>query len=135
MKALVVGATGKCANHVVSELKQRGTTIRALVRDKDKIDAARQQGADEAALGDLHDPDSLRAAASGMDGGFHINPAFAPDEAELGVAMVEAAKAAGVRKFVFSSVIHPSLAKLSNHMAKQPVEEALYETGMEFTVL
>jgi uncharacterized protein YbjT (DUF2867 family) len=70
-----------------------------------------------------------------MDGVFHLNPAFAPNEAELGVAMVEAATAAGVRKFVFSSVIHPSISALSNHAAKRPVEEALYESGMNFTVL
>lgn len=135
MKALVVGATGKYAHFVVPELKQRGALVRALVRDKSKIDAARQQGADETAIGDLNDPESLRAAASGVDGVFHINPIFAPNEAELGVAMVEAAKGAGVRKFVFSSVIHPSISKLSNHAAKRPVEEALYESGMEFTVL
>lgn len=63
MKALVVGATGKYASLVVPELKQRGATVRALVRDESKIEAARQQGADETAIGDLHDPDSLRAAA------------------------------------------------------------------------
>jgi uncharacterized protein YbjT (DUF2867 family) len=135
MKVLMVGATGKYASHVVPELKQRGVTIRALVRDKDKLDAAKQQGADEAVVGDLNDADSLRAAASEMDGVFHLNPAFAPNEAELGVAMVEAATAAGVRKFVFSSVIHPSISALSNHAAKRPVEEALYESGMNFTVL
>jgi len=33
MKALVVGATGKHANLVVPELKQRGATICALVWD------------------------------------------------------------------------------------------------------
>ena len=49
--------------------------------------------------------------------------------------MVKAAVSAKVRKFVFSSVIHPSISKLSNHAAKRPVEEALYESGMEFTVL
>ncbi len=135
MKILMVGATGKYANHVLPELKQRGVTVRALVRDKNKVDAARQQGADEAVVGDLRDADSLHAAASGVEGVFHLNPAFAPDEAELGVAMVEAAKASGVRKFVFSSVIHPSLSKLSNHAAKLPVEAALYESGMDFTVL
>ncbi|MGL5807458.1 MAG: NmrA family NAD(P)-binding protein [Xenococcaceae cyanobacterium] len=135
MKVLMVGATGAYASHVIPELKQRGVTIRALVRDKDKIDPARQQGADEAVVGDLGDAESLRAAASGMDGVFHLNPAFAPNEAELGVAMVEAAKAAGVRKFVFSGVIHPSISALSNHAAKCPVEEALYESGMNFTVL
>ncbi|MBW4631101.1 MAG: NmrA family NAD(P)-binding protein [Iphinoe sp. HA4291-MV1] len=135
MKVLMVGATGKYANHVVPELKQRNATIRALVRDKNKADAVRQQGVDEAAIADLNDPDSLRAAASGVDGVFHINPAFVPNEAELGVAMVEAAKASGVRKFVFSGVIHPSISKMNNHAAKRPVEEALYESGMEFTVL
>lgn len=135
MKVLMVGATGKYASLVVPELRQRGVTVRALVRHESKSDAARQQGAEEIALGDLHDPDSLRAAAVGVDGVFHINPAFAPNEAELGVAMVEAASSAGVRKFVFSSVIHPSISKLTNHAAKRPVEEALYESGMEFTVL
>jgi uncharacterized protein YbjT (DUF2867 family) len=135
MKALVVGATGKYASLVVPELKQRGATVRALVRDESKIEAARQQGADETAIGDLGDLDSLRAAAAGVDGVFHINPAFAPDEAELGVAMVEAAKACGVQKFVFSGVYHPSISKLSNHAAKRPVEEAMYESGMEFTIL
>ena len=135
MKALVIGATGKYAGLVVPELKQRGATVRALVRGESKIEAACQQGADETAIGDLSDPDSLRAAAAGVDGVFHINPAFAPNEAELGVAMVEAAKASGVRKFVFSGVYHPSISKLSNHAAKRPVEEAMYESGMEFTVL
>ncbi len=135
MKVLMVGATGKYASLVVPELKQRGVTVRALVRDESKSDAARQQGVTEVAIGDLQDPDSLRAATDGVDGVFHINPAFVQNEADLGVAMVEAAIASGVRKFVFSSVIHPSISKLSNHAAKRPVEEALYESGMEFTVL
>jgi uncharacterized protein YbjT (DUF2867 family) len=135
MKVLMVGATGKYASYVVPELKQRGVIVRALVRDQDKADAARQQGADEALVGDLRDLESLRAAAQGVEGVFHLNPAFAPDEAALGVAMVEAAMAAGVRKFVFSSVIHPSIAALSNHAAKRPVEEALCESGMQFIIL
>jgi uncharacterized protein YbjT (DUF2867 family) len=135
MKVLMIGATGKYATHVIPELKQRGVTIRALVRDKDKLETARQKGADEAVVGDLEDADSLYAAANGVEGVFHLNPAFAPNEADLGVAMVEAAKAAGVRKFVFSSVIHPSIAALSNHAAKRPVEEALCESGMQFVIL
>lgn len=135
MKVLMIGATGKYASYVLPELKQRGATIRALVRDETKADAVRQQGADEIAVGNLDDAPSLRAAADGVDSVFHVNPAFAPNEAELGVAMVEAAKASGVRKFVFSGVYHPSISKLSNHAAKRPVEEAMYESGMEFTVL
>jgi uncharacterized protein YbjT (DUF2867 family) len=135
MKVLMIGATGKYASHVIPELKQRGVTVRALVRNEDKVDAAQQQGADEAVVGDLNDAESLSAAASGMDGVFHLNPAFAPNEAELGVTMVEAATGMGVKKFVFSSVIHPSIAALTNHAAKRPVEEALCESGMQFVIL
>ena len=135
MKVLMVGANGKFAKLVVPELTKRGVTVRALVRESGKEDEARQAGASEIAIGDLGKPETLRAAAGGVDGVFHINPAFAPDEAGMGVAMVEAAKAAGVRKFVFSGVIHPSISKMTNHLEKQPVEEALYESGMNFTVL
>ena len=135
MKVLMVGATGKYAGLVLPELIKRGAVVRALVQDESKVDAAHGQGATETAIGNLRDPASLRAAAAGVDGVFHINPAFAPDEADMGVAMVEAAKDAGVRKFVFSSVIHPSISRMVNHAGKRPVEEALYESGLEFTVL
>lgn len=135
VKVLMVGATGLYASLVVPELTKRGVTIRALVQDESKGEQARKQGAQEIAVGSLRSPASLRPAAEGVDGVFHINPAFAPDEADMGMAMVDAAKAAGVRKFVFSSVIHPSISKMINHAAKRPVEEALYESGMDFTVL
>ena len=52
----------------------------------------------------------------------------------MGVTMVEAAKAAGITKVVFSSVMHPS-SNLANHASKRPVEDAIYESGMTFTVL
>lgn len=135
MKVLMVGATGGNAGLVLPELEKRGVTVRALVRDERKADAAQQAGADETMVGDLQDSASLRDAAEGVDGVFHINPAFAPDEAGMGVAMVGAARDAGVRKFVFSGVYHPSISRMVNHAAKQPVEEALYESKMDFTIL
>lgn len=135
MKVLMIGATGVYAGMVLPELKKRGVFVRALVRNSDKAAEARQKGADETVMGNLNDPQSLRAAADGMDGVFHINPAFAPHEAESGIAMVEAARDAGAKKFVFSGVIHPSISKMVNHAGKRPVEEALYESGMDFTVL
>ena len=134
-KVLMVGATGEFAGLVLPELRKRGATVRALIRSEDKAEAARKLGADETVVGDLTDAASLRKAAEGTDGVFHLGPGFAPQEAQMGVAMVEAAKAAGARKFVFSGVIHPALSKLTNHQAKLPVEEALYESGLDFTVL
>ncbi len=135
MKVLMVGATGKFAGMVVPELRKRGATVRALIRSEDKAEDAAAHGAAETAVGDLGDEASLRRATEGVDGVFHLGPAFAPDEAEMGVRMVAAAKASGVRRFCFSGAIHPSIARMRNHAAKQPVEEALYESGLDFTVL
>lgn len=135
MKILMVGASGKYAHDVLPALKARGATVKALVTGEDKRKEAVAQGADEIAIGDLNDEQSLRRAAEGADGVFHLNPAFAPNEAELGVAMVNAAIAAGVKKFTFSGVIHPSISKMRNHSGKRPVEEALFESGLTFTVL
>ena len=49
--------------------------------------------------------------------------------------MVDTANRAGVRRFVFSSVIHPTLSALENPRAKGPVEEAILTSDMEFTFL
>jgi uncharacterized protein YbjT (DUF2867 family) len=131
---LVVGATGRLAGLVVPELARRGVNVRGLVREASRGASALERGATEIVVGDLRDPDSLAAAAQGVDGVFHIGPAFDPDEAQLGVTMVEAAAQAGVRTFVFSGVIHPANG-LSNHSSKLPVERALFASGMRFTIL
>ena len=131
----MVGATGKYAHHVLPELKKRGVKVRALVRSRDSERKAREYGADETAIGDLEEARGLISASVGVEGVFHVGPAFAPRESDMGVTMVEAAKAAGVNKFVFSSVMHPSISKLTNHASKRPVEEAVYDSGMTFTIL
>jgi uncharacterized protein YbjT (DUF2867 family) len=136
MRVLMVGATGRHAHWVLRELNQRGVSVRALVRSQQRADVARNNGAAEVAIGDLTEPATLSRAAAGMDGVFHIGPAHAAGEAQMGVAMVDAAVAAGVRKFVFSGVIHPSISAMTNHgAAKLPVEEALYSSELDFTVL
>ncbi|MEN5065885.1 NmrA/HSCARG family protein [Achromobacter aegrifaciens] len=132
---LVVGATGKFAGLVVSELQRRKVAVRALVRDETRAAQARSLGATETAIGDLRDVDSLAAATQGVDGVFHIGPAFTADEAPMGVALVDAAKRSGVRRFVFSSVIQPTNVRLANHASKIPVEDALYSSGLEYTIL
>lgn len=132
---LVVGATGRFAGLVVPELARRGATVRALVRVEAQRERARSLGASEVAIGDLRERESLDRALAGVAGVFHIGPAFAPDEAAMGVSIVEAAVRAGVRKFVFSSVVQPTHTRLRNHAAKIPVEDALYSSPLEFTVL
>ena len=92
MKILMVGATGRYAGLVLPELKKRGAVVRALVRNEESARVASELGADETAIGNLEDASTLSAAAAGTDGVFHINPAFAPNEADMGLAMVKAAE-------------------------------------------
>lgn len=129
----MIGATGEYAGLVLPELKKRAVTVVALVQNEGKASEAKEAGADKTVIGSLDDEASLVAAAKGMDGVFHIIPAF-HNEIAGGVNMVNAAKAAGVKKFVFSSVYHPSLS-LVNHAQKRPAEEALYQSGMDYTIL
>lgn len=132
---LAVGAAGPQAGMVVPELAKRGATVRGLVRNAKEGAQVRANGAAEIAVGDLTDPASLDAALAGVDAVFYIAPAFMPNEGDVGVAVVAAAKRAGAGRFVFSSVIHPVITALANHGAKIPVEEALLKSGMEFTFL
>jgi len=134
-KVLAVGAAGPFAGLVVPALAQRGVSVRGLVRRQDQGEAVRRNGASEIAVGDLTDRGSMDVALQGVDAVFYIAPAFIANEAEVGRGMVEAAKQAGVRRFVFSSVIDPVIGALENHRAKAPVEEAIIESGMEYVLL
>jgi uncharacterized protein YbjT (DUF2867 family) len=49
--------------------------------------------------------------------------------------MIDAANTHGVKHFVYSSVLHPSLRKLMNHDCKRYVEEYLVESGVPYTIL
>lgn len=132
---LAVGAAGPFAGLVVPALAQRGVKVRGLIRDAEQRDAVLKNGASEVAVGDLADRASLDAALEGVDAVFYVAPAFIANEAEVGQNMVDAAKQAGVRRFVFSSVIDPIIGALINHSAKAPVEEAIIESGMEYALL
>lgn len=135
MTILAVGAAGNVAGLVVPELVKRGVKVRALVRKSEQVAEAKRRGATEVVVGDLADLESLTAALQGVDGVFHIGPVFDPNEIRMGWNMIQAAARAGVRKFVFSSVIHPILSKLPNHAAKAQVEEALINSDLEYTIL
>lgn len=134
-KVLAIGAAGKFAGLVVPELAKRGAHVRGMVQDMRQAGTVREHGAAEVVAGDIRDRASLDAAMQGVGAVFYIAPAFLPGEAEAGRAVVHAAKQAGVRRFVFSSVIHPVLSALVNHAAKAPVEEAILDSGMEYTLL
>lgn len=134
MKVLAIGATGQFAGLVVPALVDAGLQVRAAVHDPAKAGIGSARQAHETVQLDLRDPAGLDAALAGVDGAFLITPAFAPDATRLGLAFVEAAQRAGVRKLVYSGVYHPSLP-LENHASTRPIEAALYASDLDTTIL
>ena len=135
VSVLAVGAAGPSAGLVVPQLAERGAHVRGLVRHEEQRAQVQARGAQEVVVGDLTDADQMRPALRGMDAAFYIAPAFIEHEADIGTAFVDAAVACGVRRIVFSSVIHPVLSALVNHAAKAPVEERILDSGLEYSFL
>lgn len=134
MNTLVVGAAGRFAGLVVPALARRGVRPRGLVRTPEQADTAHGNGAGQIVLGDLRDRASLEAALKGVERAFYISPVFQADEAEMGVGFVEAAKRASVSRIVFSTITHPSL-ELRNHASKRPIEDAVFRSGLDVTLI
>ncbi|NVB39598.1 NAD-dependent epimerase/dehydratase family protein [Pseudenhygromyxa sp. WMMC2535] len=107
---LVTGATGKVGSRLIPRLVRQGKRVRALVRDLERGAPLRGESV-ELALGDLLDPESLRAAVRGVDTVVHCAAFFrgaTPEQAhavnEQGTRLLaEAAREASVRRFVFIS--------------------------------
>ncbi|MAQ19751.1 MAG: epimerase [Sandaracinus sp.] len=107
---LLTGATGKVGSRLLPFLVSRGHRVRALVRDLERAAPLRGDGV-ELVLGDLLDEASLAAAARGVDTVVHCAAFFrgaTPEEAhavnEGGTRhLADAARAAGVERFVFIS--------------------------------
>jgi uncharacterized protein YbjT (DUF2867 family) len=135
LKVLAVGAAGPSASLVVPELLKRNVFVRGFIHKSGDEPAVQDLGITEIVVGDLSDATTVAKALQGIDAVFYIAPATLEDEAEVGKQFVAAAKQAGVRRVVFSSVIHPVLSELVNHADKAPVEEALLDSGMEYVFL
>ncbi len=132
---LVLGAAGYTGRLVTDELARRGIEVRGFVRDAAGDEAARAAGASETVIGDLRDLPTIESAVRGVDGVFLLGPRFMAEEAAVGRTTIDAAARAGVRRVVFSGVYHPSISGLVNHQSKLEVEDHVYRSGLEFTVL
>ena len=132
---LVTAANGNQGKWLIPRLLAAGTTLRACVRSEASAEALRRSGVSDIVVGDITDPDVLARAMDGIATVYHIGPTLNPKERELGFAAVDAARAAGVRHFVFSSVLHAILTDLVQHEIKRDIEEYLLSSGLEFTIL
>jgi uncharacterized protein YbjT (DUF2867 family) len=134
LKVLISGASGKTGRHVIEALRRRpeAVTIRGVHRTPS---AAVDATVDEVMLVDMDNPVDRAKAVAGMDTVVYYGPPFDPREVSMGTGVIDAALAANVRRFIYISVIHPGIADLMNHQAKQAVESHLLNTPLDWTIL
>lgn len=138
---LVTGATGNQGGAVARHLLQRGNfRVRAFVRDTNKPAAqALEQAGAELVAGDFSDRASLDRALQGARGVFSLQTFLKGGlEAEIrdGKTVADAAKAAGVQHFVYSSVGSAERnTGIAHFNSKFQVEEYIRSLGLPYTMM
>ncbi|MBP1989752.1 SDR family NAD(P)-dependent oxidoreductase [Paenibacillus eucommiae] len=122
MTILVTGATGTVGRHVVDQLVEKGVEVRAISRNPAKANLPERV---EIMEGDLNFPESLKAAFEGVKGMFLILSSDEPNATlQTQPKVIELAEKAGVRR----------VTVLVSY-EEGPVEEALKNSGMEWTLV
>jgi len=138
----VTGATGNQGGAMARRMLAEGWHVRALTRDLSKP-AARALAAQGAELipGDMDRPEELSAAFQGADAVFSIQNDRLPNVGLEGMvrqghAVLDAAKVAGVRHFIFSSVSGVDRgAGQKRFEVKYQVEQYVQASGVPCTIL
>ena len=132
---LVTAANGNQGKLLVPKLLAADQVVRACVRSQASAGHLRGLGVHEIVVGDISEPAVLARAIRGVQKVYHVGPTIHPRERDMGLAVVEAARAEGVRHLVFSSVLHAITTDLVQHEIKRDIEEHLLSSGLEFTIL
>jgi uncharacterized protein YbjT (DUF2867 family) len=137
---LVCGVTGRQGNAVARHLLETGFRVRGLTRDPNKPTARSldERGA-EIVAGNLDERGSIAQAVRGVDGVFAVQNFWETGfdrEVRQGKLIADAAQAAGVKHFVYSSVgsAHRQTG-LVHFESKWKIEEHLRAVGIPRTIL
>ncbi|MBY0373151.1 MAG: SDR family oxidoreductase [Bryobacteraceae bacterium] len=144
-RVLVAGAAGLLGRRVLSELGERGYRRRALCRNAAR---ARDIESEEIVSGDLLSPAAAEEAVRDIDMVFSCvgqtvsadlsirGPGYRAVDIPANLNLLEAAKRAGVRRFVYVSVLRaeefPDCAYLDAHAQ---VARAVRESGLSYGIL
>jgi uncharacterized protein YbjT (DUF2867 family) len=138
---LVLGATGRQGGAAARALFARGFAVKALTRDPDKPAAQALMTLGVSVVkGDIDEPRLLLEAMHGVDGVFSVQTPYGPGgvnhETRAGIAVAEAARAAGVAHLVYSSVGGAERGTGIPHFeSKYLVEQHIREAGLHATII
>jgi uncharacterized protein YbjT (DUF2867 family) len=140
---LIVGATGFLGGMITRRLLAQGREVRVLVRPGSDYRPLVEAGV-APALGDLGQRDTLDVACRGVDtvittaiARLDVDPATAHATNLDGyLQLIDAAKAAGAKRFIFTSVLGSDPDSPAPFVAaKGKVEQYLRSSGIPYTIL
>jgi uncharacterized protein YbjT (DUF2867 family) len=136
MRVLVTGATGYIGGRLVPRLLEAGHTVRAFVRDPERLREVPWGDRVEVASGDLQREEDVREAVDGVDVLYYLVHSMASagdfEELEQRIARTVAAEAkrAGVKRIVYLGGLHPD-GPLSRHLrSRKEVGDILLDSGV-----
>ena len=132
---LVTAAAGNQGQLLVPKLVRAGERVRANVRSESSAEHLRTLGVDDVVVGDLADAAVQRRCVRDVEKIYHVGATLSPGERSMGLGLIDAARAAGVQHYVFSSVLHSIVTDLVQHTIKRDIEEHLLASDLEFTIL
>jgi uncharacterized protein YbjT (DUF2867 family) len=132
---LVTGAAGKTGRAVIKALVARGQAVHAFAHREVHRSPLLALGAATVSIGALDDADAIARVAEGGGAVYHICPNVGPRELPFARAVADGVMRAGVRRFIFHSVLHPQIEAMPHHWQKSRVEEMLFASDLDVTVL
>jgi len=137
---LVTGATGRQGGAVIRHMLPKGWKLRALTRNPASHEAqSLARLGVEVVQGDLEDPASIARAAQGLYGVYSVQDFWAVGakrEIQQGKNVAAAAKKAGVKHFVYSSVGGAERHTGIPHWeSKWQVEQTVRDLGLPATII
>jgi len=131
---LITGAGGKTGRALIKALSN-AESVCAFVHREEHVSVVNSLGAERVIVGNMRDESAIHSAMQGIRAVYHVCPNMSADEVEIGMLVLGVARDHGVEHFVYHSVLHPQTEKMNHHWQKLRVEEALFESGLPFTIL
>jgi NAD(P)H dehydrogenase (quinone) len=135
-KILVTGATGALGKLVADQLLKRtsASSVIAGVRDRAKAADLAARGVDVRVL-DYDKPETLTATLRDVDRLLLISGNAVGQRVRQHTAVIDAAKAAGVKLIGYTSVLRADLSKLGLAAEHKATESVLVASGVPFVML
>ncbi len=140
---LITGASGFVASHLIPQLRKTGQPLRCLVTNEAEGARIKAPGA-ELVIGNVNDPAALKAATDGVDTVIHLvavireprNATFEQVNVIGTRNMVEAAKAAGVKRFIHMGALGATPDPKYKYLhSKWLGMEAVKASGLDWSIL